>query len=361
MPRQGLNFLLVSIIFLAAPGSAARALPLPAATMPSKLAFTLVTAGLSAPVFVTHAGDSSNRLFIVQQTGQIRIFKNGGLLSTPFLNISGLVPDFTGINGEQGLLGLAFDPGYVSNGNFYITYTATSPDPTFIYSVTLARYHVSGDPDLADAASGSVLLSIPKKYPNHNGGMIAFGPDTFLYMSVGDGGSGGDPDNNAQNIHTLLGKIMRLDVESYAARREEIRDSSDESVLRKRRPECEAGDLGLWPSQPVAHLVRPPDRRSIHRRCGPERPGRGGFPSERQCWRTELRMARLGGQSLLQPVGQLRCPLRLCGAGCHVRSRSSTVRMGAPSPVATSIAAAPGPHCTASTSMETIAPARCLA
>jgi hypothetical protein len=108
-----------------------------------------------------------------------------------------------------------FDPNYPTNGFFYITYTTNNNNPTFIYTTTLARYHVSsGNPDLADSTSGTVLLSIPKKYTNHNGGMIAFGPDGYLYMSMGDGGNGGDPDNNGQNLHTMLGKILRLDVES---------------------------------------------------------------------------------------------------------------------------------------------------
>ena len=195
--------------------SAAPASTVSAASIPSALAFTPVASGLSLPVFVTNAGDGSNRLFIVQQGGQIRIFKNGSLLPTPFLNIVGSVSNFTGVNVEQGLLCLVFDPNYSTNGTFYITYTTTNPDPTFIYTTTLARYHVStGNPDVADVASGVVLLSIPKKYTNHNGGMLAFGPDGYLYMSMGDGGSGGDPDNNAQNLHTMLGKLLRLDVES---------------------------------------------------------------------------------------------------------------------------------------------------
>jgi glucose/arabinose dehydrogenase len=215
MSRNSLHFVVVIFLFLATPGTAAGAPIVSAATIPSALAFTPVATGLTAPVFVTNAGDGSNRLFIVQQTGQIRIFKNGSLLSTPFLNILGSAPNFTGMNGEQGLLGLAFDPNYLSNGFFYITYTTTNTDTTFVYTTTLARYHVSGgNPDLADASSGEPLLSAPKKYWNHNGGMVAFGPDGYLYMTVGDGGSGGDPDNNAQNIHSLLGKLLRLDVET---------------------------------------------------------------------------------------------------------------------------------------------------
>jgi glucose/arabinose dehydrogenase len=177
-----------------------------------------VASGLTEPVFVTNAGDGSNRLFIVQQTGQVVIFKNGSLLPAQFLDISASVSNFTNAGSEQGLLSLAFDPNFAGNGFFYVTYTTDNNDPTFIYSTTLARYQVAnGNPDLADASSGTVLLSIPKKYSNHNGGMIAFGPDGYLYMSMGDGGSGGDPDNNAQNLHSMLGKILRLDVESTPA------------------------------------------------------------------------------------------------------------------------------------------------
>ena len=112
-------------------------------------------------------------------------------------------------------MGLAFDPNYATNRFFYVTYTTTTGGPVFKYTTTLVRYRASAsNADLADPASRTLILSIPKKYINHNGGMIAFGPDTFLYMSMGDGGSGGDPDNNGQNIHTLLGKILRLDVHS---------------------------------------------------------------------------------------------------------------------------------------------------
>ncbi len=212
---KGLHLILPISLLLASLASMGGAMPVYAASLPPTLKFIPVVGGLNSPVFVTNAGDGSNRLFIVQQTGQIRIFKNGSLLSTPFLNILGLVSNFTGINGEQGLLSLAFDPNYSTNGFFYITYTTNNSDPTFLYTTTLARYQVSStNPDQADPSSGAVLLSIPKKYTNHNGGMLAFGPNGYLYMSMGDGGSGGDPDNNAQNLHTLLGKILRLDVES---------------------------------------------------------------------------------------------------------------------------------------------------
>ena len=194
-------------------------------------------------------------LFIVQQSGQIRIFKNGSLLPAAFLNVAG-VPNFTAGGGEQGLLGLAFDPDYATNRFFYVTYTTTTGAPVFKYTTTLARYRASAsNADLADPASRTLILSIPKKYVNHNGGMIAFGPDTFLYMSMGDGGSGGDPDNNGQNIHTLLGKILRLDVHSTPPGWQDLRHTLHKSIFRKCRPVRPPGDLGLWPAQPLAFLL----------------------------------------------------------------------------------------------------------
>ena len=183
-----------------------------AASLPPALVFTPVVTGLTQPVFVTNAGDGTNRIFILQRTGQIRIFKNGSLLGTPFLDISS-VPGFTTSGSEQGLLGLAFDPNYAANRTLYITYAITTTDATFPYAVRLARYRASsGNPDVADPTTATALKAVRKKWTNHNGGMIAFGPDGYLYWGIGDGGSGGDPDNNAQNIHRLLGKILRLDV-----------------------------------------------------------------------------------------------------------------------------------------------------
>ncbi|HTP01489.1 MAG TPA: PQQ-dependent sugar dehydrogenase [Anaerolineales bacterium] len=184
------------------------------ATLPPAVVLKPVVTGLTQPVFVTHAGDGSNRLFIVQQTGQIRVFKNGSLLSTPFLNVSG-VAGFTNGGSEQGLLGLAFDPNYATNQTFYVTYTITTGNATFPYGERLVRYQASTtNPDVAVPSSASLILSYQKKFTNHNGGMIAFGPDGFLYWGTGDGGSGGDPDGNAQNIDVLLGKILRLDVQT---------------------------------------------------------------------------------------------------------------------------------------------------
>jgi glucose/arabinose dehydrogenase len=167
-----------------------------------------ITGGLSSPIGVTNAGDGSGRLFIVQQTGQIRIW-NGSLLATPFLDVSSLSSacDPTNGCGERGLLGLAFHPGYERNGLFYVSYTRKSDG-----ALVVARYSVSANPNVANT-SGSILLVIPHPdQANHNGGHLAFGPDGYLYIGTGDGGGGGDPFENGQNLNALAGKILRIDV-----------------------------------------------------------------------------------------------------------------------------------------------------
>jgi hypothetical protein len=163
-----------------------------------------VATGLSQPILATHAGDGSGRLFIVEKPGWIRILKNGTLLPTPFLDVGSLVSTCN----ECGLLGLAFHSDYDTNGLFYISYTRKSDDAS-----VLARYTISGNPDLADAASAESMLVIGQPASNHNGGHIAFGTDGYLYFGLGDGGGAGDTANNAQNIGNLLGTILRIDPE----------------------------------------------------------------------------------------------------------------------------------------------------
>jgi glucose/arabinose dehydrogenase len=165
---------------------------------------TPMLSGLSSPVFVTHAHDGSNRLFIVEQPGLIRILRPGSSTPTVFLDIRTRVL----FGGEQGLLGLAFHPQYAANGRFFVNYTRRPDGATVI-----AQYLVSAsNADVAETAE-TILLTIPQPYSNHNGGMIAFGPDTDLYIGMGDGGSANDPGNRAQNINELLGKILRIDVD----------------------------------------------------------------------------------------------------------------------------------------------------
>jgi glucose/arabinose dehydrogenase len=163
-----------------------------------------VASGLTSPVTVTNAGDGSGRLFIVQQTGEIRILINGTVLPTPFLDISELVGCGCG---EQGLLGLAFHPDYANNGFFYVDYTDDDGN------TQVARYTVSAvDPNVADPGSRHPILNQDQPFSNHNGGQLAFGPDGYLYIALGDGGSGGDPQENGQNLNTWLGKILRVDI-----------------------------------------------------------------------------------------------------------------------------------------------------
>lgn len=176
--------------------------------VPGTVDFVEIADGLTFPTFITHADDQTNRLFIVEKTGYIRVLKDGNLFSMPFLSVNTLVSS----TGEQGLLGLAFHPEYQINGRFYIVYNNLSGD------LVLAQYiRSSANPDQADAGSAVILITIPKNHSNHNGGMLAFGGDGYLYWAIGDGGGAGDPDNNGQDLHSLLGKILRLDVSSAAS------------------------------------------------------------------------------------------------------------------------------------------------
>ena len=159
--------------------------------------------GFNQPTEIAHAGDA--RLFVTQQEGAIKIINpDGSVNDTPFLDISNLT---TG-GGERGLLGLAFHPAYEDNGYFYINYTNLSGN------TVVARYtRSSSDENVANAASAQILLTVTQPYSNHNGGGLRFGPDGYLYIGMGDGGSGGDPEGNGQNINTLLGKMLRIDVD----------------------------------------------------------------------------------------------------------------------------------------------------
>jgi glucose/arabinose dehydrogenase len=161
-----------------------------------------VASGLSNPVHLT-APANDQRLFIVEQPGRIRIVQNGQLLSTPFLDIVSKVLS----GGERGLLSLAFHPQYASNGYFFVNYTGRNSGETRV-----ERYRVSSDPNRADAASATLILQIAQPYSNHNGGHILFGPDGMLYVAMGDGGDGGDPHNHGQDRTTLLGDLLRINV-----------------------------------------------------------------------------------------------------------------------------------------------------
>ena len=193
-------------------GSSPVSVPVPAGW--PQISLSPVAGAFAQPVHVTHAGDGSARIFVVEQAGRIRIIENGVVLPSPFLDISTKVV----CCGEQGLLSVAFPPGFASKGYFYVNYTGVPVAPTPVAPTVVARYHVSaGDANMADPASEEVILTIPQPFTNHNGGQLAFGPDGYLYIGMGDGGSGGDPLNNGQNPGTLLGKLLRIDVESGAA------------------------------------------------------------------------------------------------------------------------------------------------
>jgi hypothetical protein len=163
-----------------------------------------------SPVGIVNAGDGSGRLFILEQAGVIRIIDGGTAVTTPFLDISASVS----CCGERGLLGLAFHPDHATNGRFYVNYTNAAGH------TVIARYNVSAtDPNIADPLSAQIVLQIDQPAENHNGGQLAFGPDGYLYIASGDGGGVGDPAGNGQNNETLLGKILRIDVDggsSYA-------------------------------------------------------------------------------------------------------------------------------------------------
>ena len=169
-----------------------------------QLALTpIVTAGLVQPLYLTHAGDGSGRLFVVEQAGHIRILTQGTLQSIPFLDINDLVL----AGGERGLLGLAFHPDYKRNGRLFVSYTRRPDGATVV-----AEYRRGAKADLVDPQE-RVLIVVPQPFANHNGGMVTFGPDGALYIGRGDGGGRGDPDNRGQNPRDLRGKILRLDVD----------------------------------------------------------------------------------------------------------------------------------------------------
>jgi glucose/arabinose dehydrogenase len=158
--------------------------------------------GLSSPVFLTHSKDGSNRNFIVQQRGIIKVVQPGSTTPTDFMNITSKV---SSSGSERGLLGLAFHPNFINNSFFFVNYTRQSDGATII-----ARYKAINNNTVGDVNSERIIMTIPQDFSNHNGGMIEFGPDGFLYIGMGDGGSGNDPNNRAQNINSLLGKMLRI-------------------------------------------------------------------------------------------------------------------------------------------------------
>ncbi len=180
---------------------------------PSQVQLVEIASGFDRPLGLATPPDGSGRLFVVQQSGRIRIIENGGYKDPPFLDLTDAIsPEvFSGSYTERGLLGLAFHPDFAENGLFFVNYTDRSGHTQIV------RYSISADnPDVADPASAETILSVAQPYRNHNGGHLAFGPDAYLYIGLGDGGSAGDPQGNGQNPGALLGKMLRIDVDGDA-------------------------------------------------------------------------------------------------------------------------------------------------
>jgi len=178
---------------------------------PPALALSAFVSDLASPTGMEVPNDGTGRLFVLEQGGRIRIIQNGALVAAPFLDITSKVES----GGEKGLLGLAFHPSFSSNRRFFVYYTRRlSLQLQSVFSEYAAS---SSNPDQADASSERILLVVNQPFDNHNGGQLAFGPDGFLYIGLGDGGSEGDPQGNGQNLQTLLGKILRIDVDGAFA------------------------------------------------------------------------------------------------------------------------------------------------
>ncbi len=192
---------------VASPTIAATTTPVPPTPEPSAVAGSLrldvVADGLRGPVDVVAADDGTDRIFVVQQEGQIRVVRDGTLVDGPFLDIAERIS----AGGEQGLLGLALHPDFPDDPRFFVDYTDLEGD------TVISSFTTSLDADSADPESERVLMRIDQPFANHNGGAVVFGPDGMLYIAMGDGGSGGDPEGNGQRLDTHLGKILRIDVD----------------------------------------------------------------------------------------------------------------------------------------------------
>ena len=238
-------------------------------------------------------GDDA-RWFVVEQAGRVLVFDNLDTVAATsvFIDITARVQD----GGERGLLGMAFDPQFATNGRVFLHYTRDNNDQ--LQSVLAAYTSPDGGATL-DPASEAILLTVDQPFDNHNGGHLAFGPDGMLYMALGDGGSAGDPQNNAQNTHNLLGKILRIDVSSGT----DYTIPTDNRWAGNARCSTGAGSAEcpeihcLRSAQPLAIQLRCLDRRSLGRR---RRPGRLGGSGPRRR-RRQLRMAIPGGRALLRP------------------------------------------------------------
>jgi glucose/arabinose dehydrogenase len=221
---------------------------------PGHLRLRLVADGLSRPIGITSAGDGSGRLFVNEQGGRIRVIQpDGTLRPEPFVDLSDRILP----GGERGLLGVAFHPDFAHNRRLFVHYSRAGDGAT-----VLSELHASADLQFADPASERVLLTVTQPFANHNGGQLAFGPDGFLYLGLGDGGGGGDPFGNAQNPDVLLGKILRLDVDGPHASRRQYALPPD-NAFGPEGPQPDMGAPEVW-----AMGLRNPWRFSFDRSTG---------------------------------------------------------------------------------------------
>jgi glucose/arabinose dehydrogenase len=189
----------------------------PKAQQKPSVKLVLIASHLNAPVAMNCPKDGSGRIFICEQTGKIKIIKNGKVLPKPFLDVSTKLVPITGRYSERGLLGISFHPDYKNNKRFFIYFSSATNNPASDHKSIVAEFRASAEPDIADPASFKTIIEIEQPENNHNGGQLAFGPDGFLYIGLGDGGGGGDQHGrigNGQNLNTHLGKILRIDVNS---------------------------------------------------------------------------------------------------------------------------------------------------
>ena len=202
------------------------------ATQPPKVQLALYATGLNKPTSIVSTGIAGDkRLFVLDQSGKIMIVNaSGTVVKEPFLDISRLVL----FGGEAGLLGMTFSPKYATDGYFYINYIDTE------LNTVVSRYKVSSDANTADTSTAQVILKLKQPYQNHNGGALVFGPDGYLYIALGDGGSGGDPEQRAQDLSTLLGKVIRIDVSQLP-----YKSPSDNPFISIAGARPEIWDLGL--------------------------------------------------------------------------------------------------------------------
>ncbi|PJZ24471.1 sugar dehydrogenase [Leptospira hartskeerlii] len=178
---------------------------------PPCLKLNEIASGLNSPLFLVSPSGDASRIFILEQGGKVSLIKDGSLLPSPFLDLGAEGLDLIAFSGERGLLGIAFHPNYNSNGRFWVNYTRKSDGDTVVAEYSRS----SGDLDLANAASGSILFTVDQPFSNHNGGMMAFDTGGYLLVGMGDGGGAGDPNNEAQNLESSLGKILRIDIDNY--------------------------------------------------------------------------------------------------------------------------------------------------